>query len=213
MRISKFNPGEDKTCNIYIIGEEGEPCIIVDPGSNDNDFLDRYVDKHHGGKILAILLTHGHYDHIRGLVSLKHNTTVMCHVDEEEFLDEPAYNGSGWHEDMDEIVLKDISAYLLSDEDEVNVGRYTFKVIHTPFHTRGSVCFLEEKEKVLFSGDTLFHLTIGRSDLPTGSSRTIESSLRKLVKLTDEVKVYPGHGPSSTMGVEKTKNPYLVNLK
>lgn len=213
MRISKFNPGEDKTCNIYIIGEEGEPCIIVDPGSNDNDFLDRYVDKHHGGKILAILLTHGHYDHIRGLVSLKHSTTVMCHVDEEEFLEEPAYNGSGWHEDMDEIVLKDISAYLLSDEDEVNVGRYTFKVIHTPFHTRGSVCFLEEKEKVLFSGDTLFHLTIGRSDLPTGSSRTIESSLRKLVKLPDEVKVYPGHGPSSTMGVEKTKNPYLVNLK
>jgi len=213
MRISKFNPGEDKTCNIYIIGEEGGPCIIVDPGSNDNDFLDRYVDKHHSGKILAILLTHGHYDHIRGLVSLKHNTTVMCHVDEEEFLEEPAYNGSGWHEDMDEIVLKDISAYLLSDEDEVNVGRYTFKVIHTPFHTRGSVCFLEEKEKVLFSGDTLFHLTIGRSDLPTGSSRTIESSLRKLVKLPDEVKVYPGHGPSSTMGVEKTKNPYLVNLK
>ncbi len=213
MKISKLNPGEDKTCNIYIIGEEGEPCIIVDLGSNDNDFLDRYVDKHHDGKILGILLTHGHYDHIRGLVSLKHKATVMCHAEEEEFLVEPSYNGSGWHDEMDEIVLDKIKPYLLSDEDEITLGNYTFKVIHTPFHTRGSVCFFEEKEKVLFSGDTLFHLTIGRYDLPTGSSKTISGSLSKLVKLPDDTRVFPGHGTSSTLGVEKSKNPYLANLR
>ena len=212
MKISKFTPGEDKTCNIYIIGEEGEPCIIVDPGSNDNDFIDRYVDKHHDGKILGILLTHGHYDHITGLVSLKHKAPVMCHADEADHLIEPRFNGTGWHDDLEDIVLNNIEPYLLNDEDEIKLGNFTFKVIHTPFHTRGSVCYYVEEEKVLFSGDTLFHLTVGRTDLPTGSNRTVESSLRKLIKLPDDVKVLPGHGVSSTIGVEKTHNMFMRHL-
>lgn len=212
MKISKFTPGEDKTCNIYIIGEEGEPCVIIDPGTNDNDFLDRYVDKHHGGKILGILLTHGHYDHISGLASLKHDAPVMCHSEEADFLVEPHYNGTGWHNELEDIVLNNIEPYLLSDEDEIKLGNYIFKVIHTPFHTRGSVCYYVKEEKALFSGDTLFHLTVGRTDLPTGSNRTVDSSLRKLIDIPDDVKVYPGHGVASTIGIEKTHNLFLRRI-
>ncbi|MCQ2799483.1 MAG: MBL fold metallo-hydrolase [Bacilli bacterium] len=213
MKIAKFQPGDDKTCNVYIIGEEGKPCIVVDPGSNDKDFIDRYVDKHHAGEILGILLTHGHYDHIRGLVTLKHKCTVFLHEDEAEHLVEPAYNGSGWHEEMDDIVLDNINTYLLSDEDEITLGEYTFKIIHTPFHTRGSSCYYVESEKVLFSGDTLFHLAVGRTDLPTGSSRSMMASLSKLAALPGDVKVYPGHAESTTIANELAFNPYLSEVK
>lgn len=211
MKIERFNIGDDYVCNMYVIGEEGEPCIIVDPGADPNQFIEKYVTKHHNGQIAGFLLTHGHYDHIEGLRGCTIQAPVYVHALEEEFLDEPAYNLSLHF--LDNLYIKGLDTKLINDGDVLNIGNYEIKVIHTPFHTRGSSCFLFEKEHVLFSGDTLFHLSVGRTDLPTGSNKTVESSLQKLVVLPPETKVYPGHGPSTTIGDELRLNPYLKRLK
>lgn len=211
MKIEKFNIGDDYVCNIYIIGEEGEPCIIVDPGADPNQFLEKYVNKHHGGQIAGFLLTHGHYDHIEGLRICTMKAPVYVHLLEEEFLVEPAYNLS--LDFLDNLYIRGLKTVLFIDGDILNIGKYRIKVIHTPFHTRGSSCFYFEDEHVLISGDTLFHLSVGRTDLLTGSPRTLESSLKKLIVLPPETKVYPGHGPATTIGDELRLNPYLKSLK
>ena len=92
MKIERFNIGDDYVCNMYIVGEEGEPCIVVDPGADPNNFIEKYVRKHHNGQIAGFLLTHGHYDHIEGLRECTIKAPVYVHALEEEFLDEPAYN-------------------------------------------------------------------------------------------------------------------------
>ena len=211
MKIERFNIGDDYVCNMYIVGEEGEPCIVVDPGADPNNFIEKYVRKHHNGQIAGFLLTHGHYDHIEGLRLCTMQAPVYVHLLEEEFLVEPAYNLS--LDFLDHLYIRGLKTKLFIDKDVLNIGNYEIKVIHTPFHTRGSSCFYFEKERVLFSGDTLFHLSIGRTDLITGSNKTIESSLQKLVVLPPETKVYPGHGPATTIGDELRLNPYLTRLK
>ena len=211
MKIERFNIGDDYVCNMYIVGEEGEPCIVVDPGADPNNFIEKYVRKHHNGQIAGFLLTHGHYDHIEGLRLCTMQAPVYVHLLEEEFLVEPAYNLS--LDFLDHLYIRGLKAKLFIDNDILNIGNYEIKVIHTPFHTRGSSCFYFEKEHVLFSGDTLFHLSIGRTDLITGSNKTVESSLKKLVVLPPETKVYPGHGAATTIGDELRLNPYLTRLK
>ena len=211
MKIERFNIGDDYVCNMYIVGEEGEPCIVVDPGADPNNFIEKYVRKHHNGQIAGFLLTHGHYDHIEGLRLCTMQAPVYVHLLEEEFLVEPAYNLS--LDFLDHLYIRGLKTKLFIDKDFINIGNYEIKVIHTPFHTRGSSCFYFEKERVLFSGDTLFHLSIGRTDLITGSNKTVESSLQKLVVLPPETKVYPGHGPATTIGDELRLNPYLTRLK
>ena len=211
MKIERFNIGDDYVCNMYIVGEEGEPCIVVDPGADPNNFIEKYVRKHHNGQIAGFLLTHGHYDHIEGLRLCTMQAPVYVHLLEEEFLVEPAYNLS--LDFLDHLYIRGLKTKLFIDKDVLNIGNYEIKVIHTPFHTRGSSCFYFEKERVLFSGDTLFHLSIGRTDLITGSNKTVESSLQKLVVLPPETKVYPGHGPATTIGDELRLNPYLTRLK
>ena len=211
MKIERFNIGDNYVCNMYIVGEEGEPCIVVDPGADPNNFIEKYVRKHHNGQIAGFLLTHGHYDHIEGLRLCTMQAPVYVHLLEEEFLVEPAYNLS--LDFLDHLYIRGLKTKLFIDKDVLNIGNYEIKVIHTPFHTRGSSCFYFEKEHVLFSGDTLFHLSIGRTDLITGSNKTVESSLKKLVVLPPETKVYPGHGAATTIGDELRLNPYLTRLK
>jgi glyoxylase-like metal-dependent hydrolase (beta-lactamase superfamily II) len=199
--ISKLN-FDPNYCNTYVIGEEGKGCVIVDPGYNKNGCLDRYISKHHTS-VYGILLTHGHSDHIEGLKTLEHLATVFMMEDEEKFLTNSRYNLTKGLE------IDNIQPYLLDDQDEIKLGSYLFKVIATPFHTIGSCCFYLEQEKALFSGDTLFKLGIGRSDLPSGDESLIEDSLAKLALLPMETKVYPGHGPDTSIGGELASNPYF----
>lgn len=200
-------------CNTYVLGGEGEPALIVDPGYNKSGALNRYLEKHHQGKVLGVFLTHGHFDHFLGLNEMENPSsfpTFLCQEDEPCLLD-PKKNAS-FSLSTPEKLEKEISPYFVEDEDEIKIGPYQIKVIHTPFHTKGSCCFLLKGSPLLFTGDTLFHLGVGRDDLPWAEPKAKENSLNKLLSLPDELKILPGHGPSSTLGAEKKYFPsYLLD--
>ena len=204
--------------NTFICYNEKNEGFIVDPGYNVDNVLINHIKKLNV-KIVAVLLTHGHFDHIHALEDICKefpDVNVYISEDEKEFLSEPNLNLSNEEELRDQGVriLTYVPEHLLlvNDGDIIKEAGFEIKVIATPFHTRGSVCYMVESEKALFSGDTLFFTTIGRSNLPTGSSKTIESSLAKLKALPDGLKVYPGHGACTFLDREKKYNSYLKNL-
>lgn len=193
--------GNPSLCNTYFIGERGKGCILVDPGDNGNGRLDRYIDAHYSS-LEAILLTHGHYDHILGLLNLEHKAPLYLSAEDEKFLYESKYNLlEGLEISWGKIEILLGGERLLFPE----VGE--IEVIATPFHTEGSLCYYLKNENALISGDTLFHLSYGRCDLPSGNERLVGSSLKKLSKLPKETKVYPGHGESTTLDNELRFNP------
>ena len=151
MKIEKFNIGDDYVCNIYVIGEEGEPCIIVDPGADPNQFLEKYVNKHHGGQIAGFLLTHGHYDHIEGLRLCTMKAPVYVHLLEEEFLVEPAYNLS--LDFLDNLYIRGLKTVLFIDGDILNMAN-TGSKSSTPHSTQGEVLVSISKMSTFSSLET-----------------------------------------------------------
>ena len=204
--------------NTFTVFNEENEGFLVDPGYNVDSCLINHIKKL-GVKIVAILITHGHFDHIHALEDICKefpDARVYISEDEVEFLSntdlnlsaEPELEAQGVHR----LTYVPIHLLKVNDGDIIKEAGFEIKVIATPFHTRGSVCYFVESEKALFSGDTLFFTTIGRSDLPTGSSRTIESSLAKLKALPEGIKVYPGHGACTFLDREKKYNAYLKNI-
>ena len=197
--ITKIS-GNPSLCNSYFIGNYGEDCILVDPGDNSNGRLDRFINNHFKN-LSAILLTHGHYDHILGLLNLKHDAPVYVGIEDERCLSDSKYNL------YPSLSIDSIKIVPLYGGETLKFGSIEIKVIATPFHTEGSVCYYLKQDNALLSGDTLFHLGYGRTDFPGGNPLKIEDSLRKLVTLPKETKVYPGHGESTTLGNELRFNP------
>ena len=204
-------------CNCYVIYNDNDEAFLVDPGYSSNNGLIDHIKKLNKN-IKAILITHGHYDHIyalKDILDIYKDTKVYILRDEVEFLTDPSLNLTD--EDYNELGIETFSFMpknieLLDDGDIINVAGFEIKVIATPFHTKGSCCYYVERENALFSGDTLFYTTIGRTDLPTGSNKTVESSLKKLKELPEGIKVYPGHGPITNLDREKKYNSYLNNI-
>ena len=204
--------------NSFIGINDKNEGFLVDPGYNGNNVLINHINKI-GVKIVAILITHGHFDHICALKDICEafpDANVYISEDEYDFLVDPNLNLSIEEEVQEDGVplLTYVPEHLLkvNDGNVIYEAGFEIKVITTPFHTKGSTCFYLESEKALFSGDTLFFTTIGRTDLPTGSNRTIESSLAKLKALPDGIKVYPGHGACTNLDREKKFNSYLKNV-
>lgn len=202
--------------NTYIVFNENDEGFLVDPGYSNNNAVIDHIKKLNKD-IKGILLTHGHYDHIYALeevCKLYPNAKVYISYNEIDFLSDPDLNLCLDAEIGNTKLINYIPKNLVkvAENDEIDIANFKIKVIETPFHTKGSVCYFIKDEKLLFTGDTLFYTTIGRSDLPTGSSRTIESSLAKLKALPDGIKVYPGHGPITTLDREKEHNGYLKNI-
>lgn len=202
--------------NSFIGINEKNEGFIVDPGFNAPGAIINHI-KHLGVKIVAILITHGHYDHIHALKEVCDefpNANVYISSDEVEFLSDTSLNLSTEPElvNVNKLTFVPKNLIKVNDKDIIKEAGFEIKVIATPFHTKGSVCYYLDSEKALFSGDTLFFTTIGRTDLPTGCSRTIESSLAKLKSLPDGVKVYPGHGACTYLDREKKYNTYLKNI-
>ena len=191
--------------NMYIlIDEETKKCAVVDPGGASDKILN-YI-KVNSLELEYILLTHGHGDHIGAVNTIKSKTNakVVAHNDEQELLNNNRKNLSySMHCGPQEL---DADIYV-HDKDKLELGNLKLSFIHTPGHTKGCMCIRVNDD--MFTGDTLFAGSIGRTDLYGGDYKQIEKSLRKLAKYEDKVKVHPGHGPSSTLGIEKMSNPYM----
>ena len=202
------NPNEF-SANTYVIGKIGYSCFVVDIGSNKAEVTD-YIDSHYE-KVAGVLLTHAHADHVRGLPALlrhyKYEIPVYLNDKDKPLLTDPKLNVPTM--EGDENLFLNINTISVVDGEEIVYKNTKIQVIHTPFHTQGSVCYFFEDDNALFTGDTLFKGSIGRTDLPTSHPETIASSLRKLSNLSDYLVIYPGHGSISHLGVEKENNPYF----
>jgi len=192
--------------NCYIIySEDTNEGIIVDPGGDVDDILD-YV-RENNLNIKYLVLTHGHADHIGGLKGLKEalGAIIAIHEDDVDMLKDADKNLSSVMA-MGKVELE--PDLLLREGDILEFGNEKAKVIHTPGHTRGSICL--EINDVIISGDTLFAGSIGRTDLYGGDYDTLINSIKdKLMTYPDETKVYPGHGSPTTIGRERKYNPFL----
>lgn len=187
------------TQNCYVFWENNVGGVI-DPGS-DFEKIDKFITENNI-EIKEILLTHSHFDHISSAKKLadEYNLPVKMAYKEKDVLEEPE-NSLEFNFEMPD------NFQYFNEGDVINVGNISLRVIETPGHTKGSVCFYYEEEKVLFSGDTLFKSTVGRWDLPTGNFSDLEKSiLNKLYTLPEDVKVYSGHGFTTTIGKEKETN-------
>ena len=209
MKWKRIPIGRLKTnCYLYI---KDKNCLIFDPGA-ESDKLIRIIKEQELHPI-AILLTHGHFDHIEAVDDLRNAYEIPCYVHQgdSKCLYDPEHNlGNKWLSNP--LILKKAD-HIIEKEGSITIGNFQLEIIHTPGHSRGSVCYYDPSTHTLISGDTLFYRSIGRTDLPTSNESMIyESILKKLFKLPDDTLVLPGHGPETTIVDEKEKNPFFKNL-
>lgn len=208
MRIKTMVLGAVQTNCYLIYDEETRRGFLVDPADESEKI--EAVCTGLGVKPEAILLTHGHGDHILAAEDLKkkYGIPVLAGAGERELMADPSLNLSAAL-GMGSVALR--ADRELKNGEELEVAGFRLKVLETPGHTRGSVCYLDEAEKVLISGDTLFEESLGRTDFPTGSVREIVDSISGvLFALPEDTMVYPGHGNPTTIGHEKVYNPVAM---
>ncbi|MFC5824475.1 MBL fold metallo-hydrolase [Nonomuraea insulae] len=213
MLIAGFPAGAFQT-NCYVVAPAaGEECVIVDPGQDATEGVDELL-REHRLKPVAVLLTHGHLDHVWSVAPVcgARDVPAWIHPDDRHLLSDPAAGWSGTSASM-------FGGLTLSEPDDVRelsdgavlqLAGLELVVDHTPGHTKGSVTFRLPVDEIMFAGDLLFAGSIGRSDLPGGDYATILRSLAtKCLPLPDDTVVLPGHGPQTTIGRERATNPYL----
>lgn len=198
--------------NCYVVSDETKECVIIDCGAFYDEERIAIVDyiRTNGLTPKRLLATHGHLDHNFG------NTTIfeqfglrpeIAKEDERMMNNLHAQAETFYHMQLEE-EYPAVERFFEEDEN-ITFGKQTLQIIPTPGHSRGSVCFYNKKENVLFTGDTLFQMSIGRTDLQGGSMMQIIQSLRTLAQLPDETIVLPGHGGQTTIGEELKHNPYM----
>lgn len=209
--------------NCWLVAPDGPggECVLIDAPPDPRTIINRL--HHHGLKLVALLNTHGHLDHIGGVGTIVHeldegpDVEVRIHELDRHLLTHAAENGGMLAQYLEGLDMRPPEVIYDIDDGEVIRGAgMTFTAIHTPGHTMGSVCFTMETDdaKVLFSGDHLFRGSIGRTDLPGGSYEVLMQSMAdKILPLPDEMHVLPGHGDTSTIGLERRYNPFILELR
>ena len=217
IKIGRMVMGSVQT-NCYFLYREGSSdAVVVDPGDQGQGIYNAL--RKNGFRVKGILLTHGHFDHIWGLDSLRDAANAAAEADglepvrvyacegERELLRDPKLNVSAQ-------AGRSCSTYAdeyVKDGQELSLAGIALRVIATPGHTAGGCCYYAKEAGILVAGDTLFQESVGRTDFPTGDMGTLVRSIRdKLFVLPDETKVYPGHGDSTTIGHEKRYNPFCA---
>ncbi|MCB6992320.1 MBL fold metallo-hydrolase [bacterium 210820-DFI.6.37] len=194
MKIKRFIGGVLQSNGYVIYQEEGGPCYVVDPGYTAANFIDFIAEKHLKPK--GILLTHHHYDHTGAVDKLKARFSCPVHLH---------------RQDMD-LYKKEVERPL-EDGDVIRLGEETLRVIHTPGHTAGSVCFYSEKSKLAFTGDTIFNVDLGRTDLEDGSEADMIRSCRDIInEWSNEIYIYPGHGDGCNMKKVRRINREFLDI-
>ncbi len=206
LRIESFNLLPSFMTNTWLLWNDvTHDAILIDPAAPNQELID--IIKERNLKITAIVNTHGHGDHIGGNPFFKaaFDCPIMIHEDDAKMLIDNKKN-------LSEFMGTPLPGYpadrLLKDDDIIMMGENKIRVIHTPGHTPGGICLLVDK--LLISGDTLFEMSIGRTDFPGGSHQKIIDSIRdKLFVLPEDTVVFPGHGPRTSIGMETQNNPFL----
>ena len=198
--------------NCYIVSDETNECVIIDCGAyypEEQQAISNYM---HENKLAPVHLiaTHGHLDHNfgNGFILKEYGLKPEVHekdLDKITHLNKQACEFFGMNANIEESE----ACLLLEDKQVIRFGNHQLKVIHTPGHSAGSIVLYCEEEQILFTGDTLFRMSIGRTDFEDGSLPAILQSLRSLSQLPGSTKVYPGHGMTTTIGEEVASNPYL----
>lgn len=188
-------PLGDYQTNCYILHQEGNRnCLVIDPGYEPEIILSYLSEK--GLTLQAILLTHGHFDHVGAVRELAAQTDCRVYLNPKELTMPPMLTAGP---------LYYTNSY--GEGDRLDIAGISLQVLETPGHTPGSVCLITENN--LFSGDTLFRGSCGRTDLPCGDHRAMTESLKRLAALREDYNVYPGHGSNTTLAREQKTNPYL----
>lgn len=189
--------------NCYIVGQNNKG-VIIDPGAKKTNILE--MVRQENLDIEYIILTHAHIDHIISMDEIREElrAKVLVHQDDSGSLLDPRYNGSKLFGVNKVFRPADI---LLKDKDIVDAGGLKIEIIHTPGHTPGSICVKIADN--LFTGDTLFRMSVGRTDLGLGDYDQLMNSIKRLMALDDETMVYPGHGTATTIGYERKNNPFV----
>jgi glyoxylase-like metal-dependent hydrolase (beta-lactamase superfamily II) len=197
--------------NCYlVICDRTQEALIIDPGFADHEST-RVLNEigRYNARVKYVINTHGHADHVSGNMKIRERTKaqIAIHHDDAEMLIDSRRNLS---EMFGLRVNSPPPDRILRDGDEIKVGSLKFEVIHTPGHTPGSISLYSRSENIVFTGDTLFAGSIGRTDLPGASLRKLISSIKsKLLTMPDKTVVYPGHGGATTIGRERIFNPFL----
>lgn len=207
MKIVTFPIRPMQENSYFFYNENSLDGVVIDPGGDEARLVKFAEDNEL--TIRHILLTHGHYDHILAVETLRQafGASVSAHQAEAPVLTDPRVNMSSQMTRVPIILEAD---NLLADGDIITFGQDALRLIHTPGHTPGSCCFYSEKEKVLFTGDTLFFESVGRTDFALGSQKELYHAIeQRLFVLPEDVWVYPGHGQASSIGHERRHNPFL----
>ncbi len=188
-------------CNTYIVTEDGKSCVVVDPGEDPRRFLEE-----HSMECRAVLLTHGHLDHILFAKALTDMGAKLYMPEKEKAFIFSAENESIFGEPIDRFPVEKT----LRDGEEIELCGMVFKCMETPGHTEGSCCYI--LGDAMFCGDTVFKMSVGRCDLPSGDEKKLFASLKRLKDLGRDYALYPGHGENTTMRREIVSNPYFLGI-